>query len=89
MQSTKTIQSRKVIHSVINQVKVNKSLNYSVNTSISQSSSKYRYVMESASNEENYLFCIVAILDFLNALTHDFGQKMEISSLFVFGQNRP
>ena len=33
MRSTKTIQSRQVIHSVINQVKVNKSLNYSVNFS--------------------------------------------------------
>ena len=24
---------------------------------------------------------------FLKELTHDFGQKLEISSLFVFGQN--
>ena len=46
MQSTKTIQSRQVIHSVINQVKVNnKSVNYSVNTSISQSSSKLKGIL--------------------------------------------
>ena len=32
MRFTKTIQSSQVIHSVINQVKVDKSLNYSVNT---------------------------------------------------------
>ena len=36
MQSTKTIQSRQVIHSVINPVEVNKSLNYSVNTPVEQ-----------------------------------------------------
>ena len=56
MRSTKTTQSRQVIHSVINQVKVNESLTYSVNTSISQSSSKkkvFRYDMESGRNEEN------------------------------------
>ena len=26
---------------------------------------------------------------FFRGLTHDFGHNMEISSLFVFGQNRP
>ena len=25
--------------------------------------------------------------DFLNGLTHDFGQKLKIPYLFVFGQN--
>ena len=37
MRSTKTIQSRQVIHSVINKVKVNESVTYSVNTSINPS----------------------------------------------------
>ena len=45
MQSTKTIQSRQVINSVMNQVKVNKSLNFSVNMSIFQSSSKYKGIL--------------------------------------------
>ena len=28
-------------------------------------------------------------MEFLKELTHDFGQNLEISSLFVFGQNGP
>ena len=31
---------------------------------------------------------MVAILDFLNGSTHDFGQKLQISSPFVLGKNR-
>ena len=36
-----------------------------------------------------YGFHIVAILDFLKGLTHDFGQKLQISSSFVLGKNGP
>ena len=45
MQSTKTIQSRQVINAVINQVKVNI-------PGQAVSKTVYRYVMQSASNEE-------------------------------------
>ena len=54
MRSTKTIQSRQVIHSVINQVKVNESLTYSVIRQYPSLALKKRYFdMESARNEEN------------------------------------
>ena len=38
---------------------------------------------------KKYRFNIVEILRFSKGLTHDFGQKLEISSQFVFGQNEP
>ena len=32
---------------------------------------------------QKYSFYLVAIMDFLKELTHDFGQNLEISSLLV------
>ena len=39
------------------------------------------------SSTKKYRFDTVEILRFPKGLTHDFGQKLEISSQFVFGQN--
>ena len=41
------------------------------------------------SSTNKYQFNTVEILRFSKGLTHDFGQKLEISSKFVFGQNEP
>ena len=41
------------------------------------------------SSTKKYRFDTVEILRFSKGLTHDFGQKLEISSQFVFGQNEP
>ena len=41
------------------------------------------------SSTKKYQYNTVEILRFSKRLTHDFGQKLEISSQFVFGQNEP
>ena len=41
------------------------------------------------SSPKKYRFNTVEILRFSKGLTHDFGQILEISSQFVFGQNEP
>ena len=41
------------------------------------------------SSTKKYRFNTVEILRFSKGSTHDFSQKLEISSQFVFGQNEP
>ena len=40
-------------------------------------------------DKKNIDFTWLSYRDFLKGLTHDFGPKMEILSLFVFGHIRP
>ena len=42
-----------------------------------------------SSSTKKYRFNTVETLRFSKGLTFDFGQKLEISSQFVFGQNEP
>ena len=40
-------------------------------------------------NKNMYLICPKKIGNFPNGLSHDFGQKFNVSSLFVFIENSP